>query len=115
MNQIVLVFVAIIIGLVSSCASTDCTDKTLSKLDAKSISELNKAEENDDSALLSIVILLNDELTDEVVDSLSEADVKIIAKTGKIISANATAQSIRKISNYNSIRSIEINKSKTIN
>jgi len=115
MYQITIIFLAVSFGLISACKCTDASDSSLGKLDAKSIAELKKAESEGSSKNLPIVILLNEEPNEETINKISEAGVKIIVTTGNIISANAKADAIRKISNFDSIKSIEVNKSKIIN
>ncbi len=84
------------------------------KLDSQSKITLSLAEEDTPNELLNILIMFEDEPSLEYINKLKEENVKIISKTGKIISAQALAVDIKKILFYDSIKKIEIDKRKQI-
>lgn len=111
---IVLITIYIVI-MFTACKSGDSTADALNKLDAASKSELLKEEAKDNPQLLNIVILLNEEHSPDVIETIKNAKVQVITTTGKIISAKALPASIRDILKLDEVISIEINKTKFTN
>ncbi|MDT3738500.1 MAG: hypothetical protein RO257_03235 [Candidatus Kapabacteria bacterium] len=96
--------------LVISCKSSDTAKCNDNKLDAASKSELQKAESSNIQQHLSLVIMLNNETNEVIIDSLEKADVSVISIAGRIITAKAKPEAVRKILNFEFIKAIEINK-----
>jgi hypothetical protein len=115
MQYIIVLISVLTIFMLTACKSGDSTADALNKLDAASKSELLKEEANDNPQELNIVILLNEEPSPDIIETIKNADVQVITTAGKIISAKALPASIRNILKLDEVISIEINKTKFTN
>ncbi len=95
-----------------ACRSSNCSDDGdgLSKLDAQSQMELTRAEQANSDDMLSVVLLFEVDPNEKMLDELKEMKVKIITKVGKILTAQANIESIKKIIKCNKVKQVEINK-----
>ena len=98
-----------------ACKSGECTsdENTMNKLDAQSQLELTRAEQANSDKMISIVMMFEEEPTESIIEEMKEMKVKIITKVGKIVTAQANTESIKKIIKCKAIKQIEINKRKT--
>jgi len=97
-----------------ACKTNNITSQGngMSKLDVQSQIELTRAEQANSEDMIGVVMLFEEEPTDIMLDELKEMKVKIITKVGKIITAKANVESIRKLIKYDKVKQIDINKSK---
>lgn len=98
-----------------ACKSSECTSDgtAMNKLDAQSQMELTRAEQVNPEAMLGIVMMFEDIPSDKIIEELRNMKVKIITKVGKIVTAEANTENVKKIIKCKAIKQIEINKRKT--
>lgn len=114
-NQLAVLLLFVFSVLLFSCKSNDIPEQYLSKLDAASQQELKNALSTDSEKSINFVMMLNENFTDNIVKSIEDSGAKIIAKSGKIITGNANANVVKELLKLESIKAIEINKTKSTN
>ncbi len=98
-----------------ACKSSECTSDgtAMNKLDAQSQTELTRAEKENPETMHGIMMMFDETPSEDMIEALKNMKVKIITKVGKIVTAEARTENIKKILKCKSIKQVEINKSKT--
>lgn len=110
MNYFIFFIGIILLSAIISCSSTNSA-ASMNKLDALSKSNLLKAESEDPEKMYNAVIMTDSELNEEKTNRLKNENVIIIKKTGKIITVELTTAGLRKLLEYDFVKTVEFNKS----
>jgi len=82
-------------------------------MDAASIKLLKQSEKNNPNEIIDFVAQYHNPISAEQIQTLEEMGVEVITYINTFIAARATIEVIKKISDLDEIKSMEIGKSKT--